>query len=412
MMLVMGIIVVACSSDDDASLSVKFEKSTYNLTNGALSVKLLVSNAPSEAITLPVQFDGSAVMDEDYTVSATSYVIGGEKQMLSIDVTPKNNFTSSKTIIMSVSGEVSASTTINLGVRDKMLYTFAQKAYVLGAECNVVFELKNIKDGTTYVAETDVPVTVAVDNKSTAEEGVNFELVNKTSVVKKGESSCVFTLKALDTNTEKNTIVLTPQVTEETGFVAGNFPVVTISMIGSYASDLMGAWVMDSIVTDKSYFANTWYFDESEYVGLPEYSADDTFTFSADGKNGLVLTTQLSSTLKNYFQPTSDFAIDKELLVHLSMTEKPTLQLLNLSNVNRYFSATEISQDTQAYLGVRNITKKNTNGVEETLLDVYILDYESKTFFPSFISWGMYDKSKPNATMSGMMINFTLKKKK
>ena len=84
------------------------------------------------------------------------------------------------------------------------------------------------------------------------------------------------------------------------------------------------------------------------------------------------------------------------------------MQLLKLDNVNRYFSATQQSEDKVAYIGVRNI--KNENG--ETLLDVYIIDYNSKSFaYPAFEEYGMYDTNKPNATLGGMQINFTLKKK-
>ena len=93
----------------------------------------------------------------------------------------------------------------------------------------------------------------------------------------------------------------------------------------------------------------------------------------------------------------------------MSASEKPVLQMLLLKNVNRYFSATQTSEDKEALIAVRNIEDENG----ETLLDVYIIDYNSKSFaYPMFEDYGMYEGTKPTAAMSGMQINFTLKKKK
>ena len=120
------------------------------------------------------------------------------------------------------------------------------------------------------------------------------------------------------------------------------------------------------------------------------------------------LTTSLKSELKNYFNETSDFSIDKEYTLRVGMGEKRTTQLLKLNNVNRYFSATKQSEDKVAYVAVRNITDE----AGETLLDVYVVDYNSKSFaYPLFEDYGMYDTAKPTAWMDGMFINFTLKKK-
>lgn len=314
---------------------------------------------------------------------------------------------------MSLSGAetgANPTTTINLGVQDKRLYSFAQKAYVLGNEVEVEFDLLNIKDGSTYTAENDIEVSAYADPLlSTAVEGTNYEFVNKTAVIKKGESKCTFKLKALSLEAGKNVIVVTPQVTEAEGFVAGAFPTATVTMIGSYASDLLGTWVMNKMVTTKENFISTWVCTEKDAEGWPVLNADDTFTFSGDGAaEGYKLTTSLKSELKNYFNETSDFSIDKEYTLRVGMGEKRTTQLLKLNNVNRYFSATKQSEDKVAYVAVRNITDE----AGETLLDVYVVDYNSKSFaYPLFEDYGMYDTAKPTAWMDGMFINFTLKKK-
>ena len=88
--------------------------------------------------------------------------------------------------------------------------------------------------------------------------------------------------------------------------------------------------------------------------------------------------------------------------------QKITLQLLLLKNVNRFFSSTEKSTDKEALLGVRNIVDESTG---EVLLDVYIIDHNSKSFLQSVSDWAYLD-TKPTAPVSSAYINFTLKKKK
>ncbi len=414
LLMLVATVFTACSSDDDNTFKVSFESANYTLTKGSLNINITAANAPATATDIPVTFGGTAVKGEDYTVSAEKYTVGGSSAVTTITLTAKNNFTEAKTITMSLSGAetgANPTTTINLGVQDKRLYSFAQKAYVLGSETEVEFDLLNIKDGSAMVAENDIEVSVYADPLlSTAVEGTNYEFENKTAVIKKGESKCTFKLKTLTLDAANNVIVVTPQVTEAEGFVAGAFPTATVTMIGSYASDLLGTWVMNKMVTTKEDFMNMYSITEQDVAGYPTFNAEDTFTFSGDGSTSAYkLTASLKSELKNYFKETSDFSIDKEYTIRVGVGEKRTNQMLKLNNVNRYFSATQQSEDKEAYIAVRNITDETTG---ETLLDVYVLDYNSKSFaYPMFDDYSMYDETKPTAWYDGVFINFTLKKK-
>ena len=89
--------------------------------------------------------------------------------------------------------------------------------------------------------------------------------------------------------------------------------------------------------------------------------------------------------------------------------QNKTLQLLKLNNVNRYFSASQTSEDKEALIGVRNVKDEDTG---ETLLDLYIIDYDPKDFLRSIADFdGMYDTKKPTAWMSGLYFEILLKKK-
>ena len=110
---------------------------------------------------------------------------------------------------------------------------------------------------------------------------------------------------------------------------------------------------------------------------------------------------------ENYFQPSSEFEFAGDYVLYTTMLEKMNLQLLKLKNVNRYFSDAVKSEDTEALLGVRNFTDDNG----QVYLDVYVIDYTAKGFLTILGDYGMYDSVKPVATMSGVYLNFRLKKK-
>ena len=82
---------------------------------------------------------------------------------------------------------------------------------------------------------------------------------------------------------------------------------------------------------------------------------------------------------------------------------------MKLSDVNRFFSETKQSTDREAYLGLRNIVDEVTG---ETLLDVFIVDYDPTDFLTDFYGYGMVGSTKPTMPDLGTFIRFTLKKKK
>lgn len=404
MLAMVTVLLAACSSDDDGP-QVSFAQSEYNLTSGSVAVRLNASGV-ADGTSYPVTFGGTAVKDQDYTVDKDAYVIGGANAVTVINVTAKNNFTENKTITMTAGG---ATTTINLGIQPKRLYSFQERSYIMGEEVNVVLQLSGATGG-TYQAPNDITITLQPDEKSTAVEGTNYEFVNKTATINAGGSSCTFTLKRLTYAEGKDSIILKPQVTDAEGFVAGTYPTTTVQMTAGIASDLMGEWKMASLTTDPNYFKDPMLwgqaFAESEFNGLPEFNANDEFTFGYNSNGVPTLTTSLQSNFKNYFQPTSEFSLAGEYSLHTGMSQTTVLQLIKLNNVNRYFSATEKSADTEALLGVRNDVVDG-----KTVLNVYLIDYESHSFFPSFFDYGLYDATKPMATMSGMYFLFTLEKK-
>lgn len=407
MLLAVTVLFTACGSDDEAQ-TVSFDKSVYALTDGSVSVTLGANFTPGQAQDYPVTFGGTAVKDKDYTVSGEKYVLGGASPVTTIVVTAKNNFDSDKTITMTAGG---ATTTIKLGKRERMLYSFSQKTYVLGDEVEVEIGLLKASDGSKYVATQDMSVSIEPDASSTAVEGTHYTIENKTATIAAGKTSCTFKIKRTQYEEGKTTIVLKPVLSEENGFVGGQFPTATVDIIGSYVTDLMGEWTVYKVVNDKDYWKSTWFLEEKDLKNIPELNVNDTYTFTSDN-GGLVMTTNLQSGYKNYFRDKSAFTIDKEVTFRPGGNygiDKVTLQMLKLENVNRYFSASQVSDDKVAYVGVRNI--KDDNG--ETMLDLFIIDYEPKDFLSTLADYGYFDNKKPTAVLySDEQFELILKKKK
>ena len=301
------------------------------------------------------------------------------------------------------------------GTTVNYLYSFSKKSYALADETTVTLSITNAKDGSSVVANADIPVTLSVvANETTAVEGTDFEIPTKSVVIPRGKDKVTFTVKAKtsDPASDKNTIVIKPTFSG-TNFNAGQYATVKVVLVGSFAKELLGTWVMNQLVTDKdAMFAANW---EMVTFGdeFPAFNAEDELTI------GATIEPAFKSNFKNYFIGEASYEPAGSLGLRLSPSESVELSILKLTGVNRWFSATETSTDNTAYIGVRNIIDPETS---ETLLDVYLIDYESHSFAPEFMEFEMYGpytikvgdeyQTYPYvAAATGMFINFTMKKK-
>ncbi len=281
------------------------------------------------------------------------------------------------------------------------LYSFEKKSYGVVDETTITFSILNAKDASTINAEEDIHITLAVDPSSTAKEGEDFELPSKEITILKGKHDVEFTIKAKTTNpkAEANTIVLKPVFSGD-NFVAGQYPTVKVVLVGSFAKNLVGTWVMNELVTDREYMVSMWGI-EDDYVNFPEFNAEDQMTFDA------TLVPGFKSGLKNFFIGEATYENAGSYLLQ-GMTPIQ-LQVLKLTGVNRNFSASSQSENKVAYIGVRNID----DGSGNDLLDVYLLDFVPTDFAQTAVMYQCYepfDESGFYAAMSGSYVNFTMKK--
>ena len=384
------------------------------LSTGSVTLDLQVSGVDlsslASPVTVPVAFSGTAVKGSEYSVSAEQFILGGNNQSLSITVTALDNYDEAKEIVATL-GSVAdfipgknATAKISLGVKGKIMYSFSVKSMTMGETGSVQLDLYTAT-GAKYTAEQDIVIPIEIAEGSTAVENTNFTFEGaKQLVVAQGKSSGAITLKAGTLETGKDKVVLKTGLENNKGFVRGQYNEITVTIFGSYFSKLEGTWKMSAEGNyDPTEFANlngsssdndkpTF---DADMAALPAYNAKDRLVFTEEG-----LTTSLESTLRNFFWENSGISKGEEIIVREGMGTKVPLQLILLDNVNRYFSATEQSEDTEAYIGI------NFKDGDSNKMKIYFVDYNSKSFLVDKI---YYDETKPTATYSPF-ISFTFER--
>lgn len=405
----------ACSDDnDDSTPTLSFAKPVLALSTGSVTLDLQVSGVDlsslASPVTVPVAFSGTAVKGSEYSVSAEQFILGGNNQSLSITVTALDNYDEAKEIVATL-GSVAdfipgknATAKISLGVKGKIMYSFSVKSMTMGETGSVQLDLYTAT-GAKYTAEQDIVIPIEIAEGSTAVENTNFTFEGaKQLVVAQGKSSGAITLKAGTLETGKDKVVLKTGLENNKGFVRGQYNEITVTIFGSYFSKLEGTWKMSAEGNyDPTEFANlngsssdndkpTF---DADMAALPAYNAKDRLIFTEEG-----LTTSLESTLKNFFRENSGISKGEEIIVREGMGTKVPLQLILLDNVNRYFSATEQSEDTEAYIGI------NFKDGDSNKMKIYFVDYNSKSFLVDKI---YYEETKPTTTYSPF-ISFTFER--
>lgn len=409
-------VAAACTPENKVTPAVSFETALPVVAGEVATYTIAVADyAGTDPVTIPVTFGGDAVKGVDYEVSAEAFVWGGTEPVTSIKVT---------TLVFDDSKKVSLTLTAPEGwtvgnypmsesnLAGKLGYvSFEKSSLGLTGSAEVTISVYD-KQGNAKVLENDVTLAISVAESSTAKEGEHFTLSTKNVTIPAGSKSATFTIAIKGdlavAEHDELTLVLDPGAK----FSIGNYDELEVVIWDSAWSKLDGTWVMNAITTDATYFDNemgySW-FDEKAYVGLPEFNAEDKITFNvADG----VVTPAFKSTYKNFFIGESNISKGGSHLLRLENMSNPRtadVQIIVFENVNRYFHETDMSADKEAYVGVRIITDEATNA---ELLDLYVIDYESKSFI-NLVAMGydyMYNSSKPVADSPGMFLNATFKR--
>ena len=134
---------------------------------------------------------------------------------------------------------------------------------------------------------------------------------------------------------------------------------------------------------------------------FPKFNSRDWLTFDMET---ISLTPSVRSAFKNYFSGRSDLRKGNHINLDLGEGNSAELQTFWLDNTNRYFSEEQESEDKKSLIGLRFFP----DGTDS--LDLYIIDYVSRSFMPELEAEGKYAPEKPVAASPGQFLNLTFKK--
>lgn len=407
--LLAALTLASCTSKVEKKDKVSFVTALPAFSDGVATLKIESSYSGTEAVNIPVEFGGTAVKGTDYNVSAEAFVLGGNKPVKEISLTPieygtKKTVTLSLKLPMGFEGGRYPVSTFTLS--DKIGYrSFETKASLMAEKTEIVV---NIVDGNAknkiMEKETKIPVKV-VAGKSTAVEGAHFEFENGPyALVPQGSSTGKVTIKIKGEVLADNDL-LTLAFDEDKRFGDGQYIETSVKILGSAWNSFAGKWKVTELHSTFDEQKAAWgdgALNDSDANGYPVLNAEDKFTI--DTEKGLLLP-EFKSELKNFFIGQTSIAKDKEMVLNISFGKKVTLRLFSLDNVNRNFDAASQSEDKQAFIGV-HMSKDDEN---KDVMSLYVLDYKPTSFLQSVLEWN-YEPNKPMATNNTAFFTLTCKR--
>lgn len=241
-------IMTAVSCEPEQTPELSFGKSIYTmLADEPVTVDVVTNIAPSADLTVELAFTGEAVLDDDYSVSATSVVIPAGQVKGSFIISPLNNFEEGKSVIVSfkelpagyVAGKNSTAT-VTIDAREMLSYSFATACGIVADTYTIKLQLTGAVSGTSWIATTDmeIPYTVtpALSSALTA--------ADDAFVVKKGENVATLVVNAGEIDGDPQKFVFAVDA-DKAGdrFIAGDYASLEVAVCGPMTlSKLVGTW--------------------------------------------------------------------------------------------------------------------------------------------------------------------------
>lgn len=256
LMLMLGVVAAVAVSCTKELPTISFTKSiSVLMADSPLKVELTVSEATQSALTVPVNFAGSAVKGTDYVLSAEAFEFAAGSTSATIEITPKDNFEEGKEIALSIAAPdgynlgANPSMVVSVENKEKISYSFsAEKADLLNTY-TVTIDLNGIKTGKDFSATSDMELPVLFDESSTAKLGEDFTVENDATSFKvaagtnKGTLTLIATDKEVELGSEKTIVIKVDESKLSGRFYAGNTTSMTVTVKGILRySQLVGTW--------------------------------------------------------------------------------------------------------------------------------------------------------------------------
>ena len=355
----------------------------------------------ADSLKIPVVLGGTAQKGTDYEVSAEYFCLSKDSLTDSI-VVSTNSLGTGKTVSLSLqipdgftAGKYPTS---EFKLQDKYGFlTFeSSRAFITDTTDFAVVVIDSTGKAKALSKDTEFNFSVNTE-KSTAVEGVDFRLITQEIIgIPAGYSYNTFAIAPLKSSfgDGKDKIVL--DVFADERFDAGIFAQMEVTMIRPELKAFEGSWSMDGVSTDAAYFENIWGSECTGYDLVPEFNSSSLFGVSFLGTTFIPA---FSSGLENYFTGQSVMTIGPEIEIEGTDGQTRTVQLIGLDKTNRYFSPTEVSEDSLSYVGI--YLYQDADGMKD-MLDLYILDHTSRFFMPELEAGNKYGAEKPVAAEPGL----------
>lgn len=449
LMCIAASLFAACTPEDDSANlpSVSFESAVPVAADGTATFKIVTANyTAAEAVTIPVTFSGAAVLDTDYTVSAEAFVIGGEAPVTEITVTALNYGTGKDvTLTLGVpegwtGGKYTAST---FTLADKLgAVSFSSNRAGMTNKVTLTVGVYDTEGNSLRLEKGDKIAVVVNTEESTAVEGTHFSFAGEKEVfIAAGENSGTITLNMIGDAPVEDADTLVLELDPGAKYDRGTNRKVTITILGAEWNRLDGEWKIEKMGTDSTYMKQFWggFGSFTGYELIPAYDTDEDGVADINTNDKLVfdmeamtMTPYFESTFKDYFIGTSNITPAEDVILYMNgvgghynpgFFMPLTASTMWLDNTNRYFSASEQSEDKVSLLGYG--IGKDDEGND--LLYIYIIDYTTKGFMPelfyhlfypgneAYSEWADYvyyfNQTKPTATaMSDTFLIASFKK--
>lgn len=417
MLLALPLFMAACSDDElEATIAtISFDKRAQTLPDGSTDIKLVVSGLDASSnreYVVDLKCSGTAT-ESEYELSSDHFVIGGANPVTTITVTSLNYSGKSKNLDIALVAPKNFNlgenpvTTITMASQEQIVYNFLEDNLELKVSATPTIELYTM-DGNWYYPTEDLHIPVVVNKeKSTAVLGEHFEFVGGPEFLfTPDDEDASVEIKYLKKEEGKDKIVLEVDPAAAR-YAQGDPGQCTITIVGPDYARIDGTWYVDRQPTDKAYMMKRMYVEATDLEGFPEATTADQFTFDTNtGK----LTASLQSTLKNFFGASCNMkeAGSTTITEYENMMDEYPVEMLDLDNCNRDFSVSSISQDKNAYIGIRLVEEQNTG---DDLLELYLIDYKSQSFCLSWLTGDFYYKAeRPMTTGAGCYLLFYLKR--
>jgi len=378
-------LILACSDDDNSDPKLSFGRPIYILKAAEpLAVELIVSEPVTEEIKVPFMIDGSAVLDEDYTISAKEFVLHPGDWIDTVWVTPKENVIGQREIRLSLQ-EVPSWAIIPVETKDIFTCSFSQTTMDLKSE--VVVSMKLTVGGVDYMYKREeLRVPFEIDPASTAVEGEHYEIVGGGRELIMGiqKATADVTIRFLKKEVGKDKVII--RLVEGGLFEGGTNTSVTINVNGpTLYEDFVGTWVSPTFISGDFIKGMVWG-HPTDCDNLPVnnlstdrivFTAGATNTLNVDGVQG-----DLAKYLRNcevvYIGEEPEQLWDQD-----AYGIKRDVVTLELSKANVNYSVTNVAE-RKAIVLVRLLNKGK-------VLEFRIVDYEPT----DFLTGTYYDETHP-----------------